>query len=372
MAVTSATNGLTTEQPRWFTAAMRKIVIGGLVLLAVYLGFAPVAVDPVVWHPKVDPGFTGVYASNDLLKSAEWFFKEWPGPEAMTFDAQGALVAGLVDGRIVRANVADKKFDVLANSGGHPLGLEYGPDGRLYICDGKKGLLALETNGQLTTLATEEGGVPFGFTDDLTIAQDGTVYFTDATARFGDGTYKLDLLEHQLTGRVLKYEPTSKKLTRVASDLQFANGIALGPDETWLVVVETGSYQLRRVFVSGPRAGEKEMFIENLPGFPDNVTYSKESNTFWVAVGSPRNPLVDALADKPFWRKVIARLPDALQPAPERHAFVLGVDPQGKVTHNFQYRSADSYSPVASAVEHEGHLYMGSFFQVGVGQFKLP
>ncbi|MBX7116085.1 MAG: SMP-30/gluconolactonase/LRE family protein [Myxococcaceae bacterium] len=354
---------------------MRKMVVGVSLLLAAlagYLGLAPVAVDPVVWHPSADPGFTGAYALNDSLQSAEWLFKEWPGPEAMTFDAQGALVAGLVDGRIVRANLHDKTFDVLANTAGRPLGLKYGPDGRLYICDGKKGLLALETTGQLTTLATEEGGVPFGFTDDLAIARDGTVYFTDATSRFGDSTYKMDLLEHQLTGRVMKYEPATKKVSRVATDLQFANGIALGPDETWLVVVETGSYQLRRVFVSGPRTGEKEMFIENLPGFPDNVTYSKESKTFWVAIASPRNPLVDALADQPFWRKVIARLPNALQPAPQRHAFVLGVDEQGKVTHNFQYRSGDSYSPVTSAIERDGHLYLGSFFQVGVARFTLP
>jgi streptogramin lyase len=352
----------------------RKIlsVIGVFLLTAFgYLGFAPVRLEPVVWHPKANPGLTGPYAVNEALKSSEWLFKDWPGPEAIAFDAQGALVAGLSDGRIVRASFSTNKVDVLANTGGHPLGVEYHPDGRLYICDGNKGLLALESDGKLTTLATEQGGIAFGFTDDLTIAADGTVYFTDATTRFGMDTYKLDLLEHQTTGRVLKYEPAAKRVSKVAGGLQFANGIALGPDDSWLVVVETGNYRLQRIFVSGPRAREQEVFIDNLPGFPDNVTFSKERGIFWVAIASPRNPLVDDLAGNPFMRKVIARLPQALQPAPERHAMVLGFDVEGKLKHNLQYRSPESYSPVTSATEREGWLYFGSFSQGGLARFKL-
>lgn len=353
---------------------VRKILLLiGVLLLALfgYLGFAPVRFEAVVWHPKPNPGLTGPYAVNDTLKPADWLFKEWPGPEAIAFDPQGALVAGLSDGRVVRASLADNKVEVLTNTGGHPLGLEYHPDGRLYICDGSKGLLALESDGKLSALASEEGGVPFGFTDDLTIAADGTVYFTDATTRFGMGEYKLDLLEHQSTGRVLKYEPAAKRVSKIAGNLQFANGIALGPDDSWLLVVETGNYRLQRIFVSGPRAGEQDVFIDNLPGFPDNVTFSKERGIFWVAVASPRNPLVDDLAGNPFLRKVIARLPDALQPAPERHAMVLGFDVEGKLKHNLQYRSPDSYSPVTSATERDGWLYFGSFSQVGIARFKL-
>jgi sugar lactone lactonase YvrE len=342
-----------------------------VVLLAAYLVFAPVSLEPVVWEPKADPGLTGPYAVNDRLKAAEWLFKELGGPEAIAFDAQGALVAGLADGRIVRANDARGPVEVIAHTQGHPLGVEFSPDGRLYICDADRGLLELEADGKSSTLASEEGGVPFGLTDDLTIAQDGTVYFTDASTRFGFADYKLDLLEHQTTGRVLKYDPASKQVTKVAGELQFANGIALGPDDSWLVVVETGNYRLQRIFVSGPRAGEREVFVDNLPGFPDNVTFSKQSGIFWVAIASPRNPLVDKLAGEPFGRKVIARLPAALQPAPDRHAMVLGFDVEGKLKHNLQYRAPDSYSPVTSATEHDGWLYLGSFSQQGLARFKL-
>lgn len=346
--------------------------VGVIVLLAVlYLSLWPTRVDPKAWQPKPAPPLVGEYAVNDKLKESEWLFRDWAGPEAITFDAEGKLLTGLADGRVVRATLATGEVEVLTNTLGRPLGLKYHPDGRLYICDALKGLLALEPNGQVVTLAESEGGQRFGFTDDLTIAADGTVYFTDASTRFSLHEYKLDIIEHQTTGRVLKYEPAAKRISKVVDGLQFANGIALGPDESWLLVAETGEYRVQRVYVSGPQAGQKEVFVDNLPGFPDNVTYSPPRGIFWVAIGSPRDPIVDMLGNQLFLRKAIARLPDALQPAPKPHAMVLGFDAQGHVKHNFQYVALDSYFPVSSVIEQAGSLYLGSFSRNGIARFRL-
>ena len=127
----------------------------------------------------------------------------------------------------------------------------------------------------------------------------------------------------------------------------------------------------QRIWLKGEQAGKKELFLD-LPGFPDNVRYSKSRHVFWVAIGSPRNPMVDDLAGSPTLRKVITRLPKAVQPKPERHAIVIAVDENGKVVDNLQYRAPDSFSPVASAVEHDGWLYLGSFIREGVARVRLP
>ena len=90
-----------------------------------------------------------------------------------------------------------------------------------------------------------------------------------------------------------------------------------------------------------------------------------------MAIGSPRNGLIDSLAHAPFVRSLIAKLPKAVQPKPARHAFVAAVDLEGRAVESLQDNTPDSYSPVASALEHDGFLYLGSFAREGVARIKL-
>lgn len=354
---------------------MRRLipaVLGVLFGVGVYLGFGPTVIEPAAWQAPPPTPLTGPYALNDRLKDVEWWAKALVGPEAITFDAEGHLVTGLKDGRIVRLTPGSDEAVLLADTKGRPLAIAYHPDGRLIICDAHWGLLALSADGTLEVLASSEGGVPFKFTDDLAIAKDGVIYFTDASARHSIEEFVDDLMEHQVTGRLLKYEPSTKQVTKLAGGFSFANGVALGPDDAYLVVSETGTYRLWRHWLTGEQAGKTELFLDALPGFPDNVRYSPARHVFWVAIGSPRNPLIDRLADSPGLRKAISRLPKAVQPAPERHAFILAVDESGTPVESLQYRAKDSYSPIASGIEHDGWLYFGSFAREGVARVKLP
>lgn len=354
---------------------MRRLVpavLGVLFGVGVYLAFGPTTLEPAAWQASPPTALTGPYALNDRLKHVEWWAKALVGPEAITFDPEGHLITGLKDGRIVRLTPGSDDAVLLADTKGRPLAIAYHPDGRLIICDAHAGLLALNADGTLETLATSEGGVPFKFVDDLAIAKDGVIYFTDASARHSIEDFVDDLMEHQTTGRLLKYEPSTKQVTKLADGFNFANGLALGPDEAYLVMSETGTYRLWRYWLKGEKAGQKEVFLDALPGFPDNVRYSPERHVFWVAIGSPRNPLIDQLAGSPGLRKALSRLPKAVQPAPERHAFILAVDESGKPVESLQYKAPDSYSPIASGIEHDGWLYFGSFAREGVARVKLP
>lgn len=345
------------------TAALVALVAAGLLW--------PGGIEPHAWEPPAVAPESPVTALNERLKPVEWLGRGLVGPEALTFDESGQVLTGLLDGRVVRQAPGSDEVEVLTNTKGRPLAVARHPTEGLIICDSTLGLLALRANGRLDTLATEEGGVPFRLVDDLAIAQDGVIFFTDASARRSLDRFTDDLLEHQTTGRVLAFEPSTQQVRKVAGDLNFANGLTFGPDEAYLVVTETGAYRLWRLWLKGPKAGTKELFTDSLPGFPDNLRYSASRRVFWVAIGSPRKPELDALAGWPLVRKLVSRLPSALQPAPDRHAYVVAVDEDGRLVQSLQYRAPDSYSPISSVVEHQGALYLGSFAREGYGRLIL-
>ncbi len=353
---------------------MRRVLLVLAILLGLavaYLLFAPTPLAPLAWTPPPPVPLEGPYAVNDRLAKAERLLVDLPGPEAVAEDSQGRLLSALADGRVVRFNADGSNMEVLANTGGRPLGLRYHPDGRLFICDALRGLLALDASGRVHVLASRTSAVPVYLADDLAIARDGAVYFTDASSRHGLDGFTEDILEHQLSGRLLKYSPPTGGVSVVAEGFNFANGVTFGPDEDWVVVTETGSYLLWKVWVAGANVGKKEVFA-SLHGFPDNVSWSPAKRRFWLAVGSPRKAIVDSLAPHPFLRKVVSRLPAVLQPAPDQHGMVLALDEQGRAVDNLQDRSPTSYSPVASVIEHEGFLYLGSFSHAGIARLPVP
>jgi sugar lactone lactonase YvrE len=339
-------------------------------LLSAYLLLWPVKVEPAAWEPPPPPPLAGDFAPNERLAAVEHLDAGGHAPEGVAVDAGGNVYAGLEDGRVMRLPAAGGAPELFVDTKGRPLGMEFDGAGNLVIADAEQGLLLVSRGGALTVLSREAAGRPFGCTNDLAVASDGTIYFTDATDRFPLSVYRQDIVEHRPNGRLLAYDPAARSSRLVLDGLHFANGVALGPGEEFVVVAETGKYRLWRVWLKGPRAGEREVFIENLPGFPDNVTFNGR-DTFWVALVSPRNRLLDALLPRPFLRKVIVRLPLFMQPAPARYGFVLGLDSEGRVRHNLQDPAGRRYALVASAVEHDGALYLGSLGQDSVGRLRF-
>ncbi len=345
------------------------VVVGGLGALLLLPG----PIDPVVWEPPAAPPPSAATALNERLKPVQWFARALPGPESTLLDAEGRVLTGLADGRVVRVTPGSDEVEELVNTGGRPLGLARHPDGRLFIADAHRGLLALDAQRHLEVAAAGEGGLPFGFIDDLAIASDGTVYFTDASSRRSVEAFPLELLEHRQSGRVLSYVPATGEVKRLFGAFAFPNGIALSPGEDFLVVSETGDYRLWRLWLKGARAGQRELFGPTLPGFPDNVRWAPGRKVFWVAIGSLRKPEVDALAPFPRLRTLVARLPPSLQPAPDHHAYALALDEQGQVVETLQDPGPGSYSPVASVAEGpDGFLYLGSVTRSGLARLPFP
>ncbi len=73
--------------------------------------------------------------------------------------------------------------------------------------------------------------------------------------------------------------------------MYFANGVALSENEDFVLVCESARYRITRFWLSGPNKGSSDVFVDNLPGFPDGVS-SDNRGTFWVALFTVRNALV--------------------------------------------------------------------------------
>lgn len=362
------------------TNTKRILLLLGAVcaIVLLYLLSWPVPMSPQAWTPPPAPSLTGQYQQNSGLAGVERLSlgtgSTAPGtgfaPEDVALDAQNHIYSGVDDGRIIRLQADGTRPEVFSNTHGRPLGLAFDPSGNLIVADAINGLLSIAPAGSVTVLTTGADGVPFGCTNDLDVGADGTIYFTDASSKFPLSNFTADLLEHRGNGRFLAYDPKTKTTRTLLSDLCFANGVAVSPDQSFVLVVETGAYRVHRVWLSGSRSGQAEIFIDNLPGFPDGIS-SNGKDKFWLALVTPRDAALDKLLPHPFLRKVVARLPKFLQPAPQRYSFVLGLDANGRVTENLQNGSPECYAQIANAVERQGSLYFGSIGESTVGRYRL-
>jgi sugar lactone lactonase YvrE len=357
-----------------------------IAIVVLYFLFWPVSISPVSWNPPAAPSLTGPYQQNALLAKIERLSAGNDGasagagfgPEDVALDSQGRIYTGLDDGRIMRLQADGTRPELFSNTHGRPLGLAFDSSGNLIVADAIRGLLLIAAEGAVSVLTTTADGVPFGCTNDLDVAADGTIYFTDASSKFPLTQFTADILEHGPNGRLLAYDPKTKTTRTLLSDLCFANGVAVSPDQSFVLVVETGKYRVHRVWLNKGAGGanstgrpNSEIFIDNLPGFPDGLS-SNGKDKFWLALVTPRDKLLDQLLPHPFLRKVVARMPKALQPAPKRYSFVLGLDPNGRVVENLQNGSPDCYAEIANAVERNGSLYFGSIGERTVGRYPLP
>ncbi len=351
--------------------ALRRLLLLLVLLVAatlLYLLFWPVAISPVAWTPPAAPPLTGEYQQNLRLANTERLsLGTGFAPEDVAIDPEGRIYTGFDDGRIMRLQPDGTNPTLFVDTHGRPLGMKFDSRGNLVVADAIKGLLSIGRDASVNVLSTQANGVPFRCTNDLDIAADGTFYFTDASSKFLLSDHKIDIIEHQTNGRLLAYDPKAKTTRVVLSDLQFANGVAVSPDQSFVLVVETGKYRVHRVWLSGPKQSQSEIFIDNLPGFPDGIS-SNGKDRFWLALVTPRDATFDKLLPHAFLRKSILRLPVFLQPAAKRYSFVLGLDANGRVVENLQDGSKDCYAQIANVVEHDSYLYFGSIGEGAIGR----
>ena len=343
------------------------LVILGMIAALIVALYVVSPVRPVIWDAPPNPGFTGVFSVNDRLAGYQQLDVQGYGPEDISCAPSGGYVTGLDDGRIVKVS-ATGVVEELGNTGGRPLGVHALADGSVLIADAERGLLQL-ANGQIELLADQVEGEPMLFVDDLDVAEDGTVWFSDASQRFGMADNRRDFMEGSKTGRLLSFDPVTRQVTSHIENLFFANGVALGPKDEYVLVNETGLGQIQQLWLKGERAGQVDLFVGELPSAIDNLSFNG-SDTFWVAMPNPRK-ILDDLAPAPVLRRILGALPESMARAIETDfAMVAAIDLEGNVTQSLQDASA-GYHHITSVNQCGDHLLLGSLRESGIGRVGL-
>ncbi|HMB75388.1 MAG TPA: SMP-30/gluconolactonase/LRE family protein [Kiloniellaceae bacterium] len=328
------------------------------------------------------PGSGTPYELNNRLSQAEHIgLGELEGPEDVILDRDDNLYCGTRHGEIVRFFAPDyRRSEVFAHVGGFPLGLAFDSAGNLISCVGAMGLYSISPDREVKKLSAETRRSWTSIHDDarlrdpndLDIAPDGKIYFTDSTKRYDAHDWALDSIENRATGRLLVYDPKDGSTKTLLDGYRYTNGVCMAHDNKSLFFAESWRCRIHRYWIEGPKAGTAECVIQDMPGYTDNINRASDG-TYWMAWLGMRTPSFDLSLRHPALRKrMTRRLPQDEWLFPNINTGgVVKFDESYNIVQTMGDLSGLAHPMVTSMREHKGYLYIGGILNNRIGRFKI-
>lgn len=357
---------------RWFKN--RHKAIQALYVSPGYLDLPPA--------PSTEADTGSAYALNDKLRHVELIgLGQVESPEDVILDQQDNLYCGTRHGEIVRFFAPDyTRREVYARIGGQPLGLAFDAGQNLYVCVGGMGLYRVTPERHVEKVTDETNRSMFSIiddsrlrlADDLDIAPDGRIFFSEATVRYEMHEWPFDSLEGRGNGRIICYDPRTKQTRTVVKNLTFPNGVCMGPDGQSILFAESWACTIKRYWFDGPKRGQLEVVIPNLPGYPDNINRASDGN-YWVALMGMRSPVFDLAMRKPGFRTRMAKqLPQDEWLSPNINTgCVVKFSVHGEILESLWDLGGVNHPMITSMREHRGYLYLGGISNNRIGRYRL-
>jgi ribose transport system permease protein len=351
----------------------------GKVIQKIYVNPAVLPLSPA---PSITRGGASPYAQNDRLVGAEAIgFDQVEGPEDVILDRHDRLYGSTRDGNIIR--FSGERFEtreVFAHIGGRPYGMQFDKDENLIVCVGGMGVYGVKPSGEVFKLTDETGRTwtklnddsRVRMADDLDIAPDGKIYFSDCTTRYEASNYPLEIVEGRPNGRVLCYDPATGKTKKVIKSFYFPNGVCITHDARSALIASTTDCRIYRHWLVGPRAGATEILIDEIPGHPDNINRASDGN-YWLALVGVRTPSFDLSMRKASFRRRMAKqvpLDEWLGPN-LNYGCVVKFDEGGNILESYWDPTGISHASVTSMREHKGYLYLAGLENNRIGRIRI-
>jgi len=334
-------------------------------------------------RPSTDEGSSSPCALNDRLSDVELIgLGEIDAAEDPILDTEDNLYFGNRQGDIIRYLGPDhKRSEVYAHVGGMPLGLAFDRQGDLVCCIAGMGLYKVVRETREVVKLTDETNRSWlsviddsrlRLPDDLDIAPDGRIFFSEATVRFDMHEWMVDALEARGNGRIICYDPRDGSTKTVIPGIRFANGVCVAHDGRSLLYASTWSCTIVRYWLEGPKKGTTETVISDLPGYPDNINRASDG-TYWLALVGMRTPAFDLALRKPgFRRRMVQQLAQDEWLFPQMNVgCVVKFDERGQVLDCLWDRKGTNHPMITSCNEHRGYLYLGGILNNRVGRLRL-
>jgi sugar lactone lactonase YvrE len=398
--------------------AMTPVSIAGIVVVALLALF--IGTDPLGW--SLGAGVSN-FEPKLVSHPGREEFKDWPrdtesklskavsikgrdkfnGPESLAFDQDLRPFTSVADGRVIRyeglwhgwatfawtaknrtelcypKNADIPNFEVEPMCG-RPLGIRFQGDiskgGYLWIADAYLGIYKMDHMGGQAELVTDTvDGEKLKFTNDIDFDQDGILYFTESSRKWMLNQAQLLVMEGDSSGRLIKYDPATKKSTVLIHNLAFANGVSVSKDGDFVVVVETITGRIWKYWLKGEKTGTKELFAQ-LPGMADNIRCNEQGD-FWVAAPYFHRPNSQVfLYSKPWLRSLLVRLPLpksfiwGLMDGTKKEAVAMKFSPDGKLLQVLEDQTGRFFG-ISDASESDGKLYLGTMYQPEISAYNL-
>ncbi|WP_411036373.1 ABC transporter permease [Shinella sp. BYT-45] len=374
--------------------SVNQLLLGLILILAVLFDakwvknrgkiLSKVYVSPTYLElPKRATSASDPFALNDGLAEVETIgMGEVEGPEDVILDRNDHLYTGTRHGTIVRFLAPDyRKSEIFARIGGHPLGLAFAENGDLLTCVGGMGVYKVSPAGEVSRVTDETNrswlsvidDSRLRLPDDLDVAPDGRIFFSEATIRYEMADWVVDALEGRGNGRLICHDPATGKTRTLLRGLIFPNGITICRDGQSLLFAETWACRISRYWFDGPDKGKRAVLIADLPGYPDNINRGSDG-TYWVALLGLRTPTFDLAMRKPGFRRRMARRiasDEWLFPNVNRGC-VVQISESGAILDVLWDEVGENHPSITSTCEHKGYLYLGGVSNNRIGRIRLP
>jgi ribose transport system permease protein len=333
--------------------------------------------------PSIARGSGTPFAENDRLRDAEPIaLNRIEGPEDIILDRRDNLYTVSRNGSIIRFRAPDYSVrEEFARIGGRPLGLAFDRDENLLVCIAGMGVYGVKPDGAVfkvtdrtnRTWTRLKDDSRLYLADDLDVAPDGKIYFSEATTRYELADWALDGFEGRGNGRLICHDPKTGVTRTILKNLTFPNGVCVSHDGRSVLWASTWLCRVYRYWIATEKAGTCELLIDNLPGYCDNINRASDGK-YWLAFVGLRSPVYDlAMANPGFRIRMVKQIPPDEWLCPGiNYGSIVKFDDDGVVSESLWDPGGKAHPTITSVREHKGYLYIGGLENNRIGRIPLP
>lgn len=223
-----------------------------------------------------------------------WTGTRWAEGPAYFAAGKYLVWSDIPNDRLLRYDETDGSVSVFWQGCGYHNGHTVDREGRLVACEhGNRCVSRVEHDGTRSVLATHWQGKRLNSPNDVVVARDGAIWFTDPTYGI-DGDYEGHAAESEIgASQVYRIDPETGAVEAMIADRIKPNGLAFSPDGQFLHVSDTGRSHVAGLPVTitrypigadGRTPGKGETFATLAEGFYDGFRFDAAGN-LWTSAG---------------------------------------------------------------------------------------
>ena len=239
----------------------------------------------------LDPRFTGLVLANTHLETL-WSGGRWLEGPAWFGGGRYLVFSDIPNDRMLRYDDADGSVSEFRRPANNANGNTRDGQGRLVTCEhlGRR-VTRTEHDGRITVLSDSWRGKRLNSPNDVVVAADGAVWFTDPTYGI-DSDYEGARAESEIgASHLYRIDPATGATEAMATDFVQPNGLAFSPDGGTLYVADTGATHLtggprhiRRFAVTADRLSGGEVLSVCDAGLYDGFRIDR-AGRIWTSAG---------------------------------------------------------------------------------------